>query len=377
MSKVQIDKLLTEVETYIADSPDDRQHEAIDEFYKSGWDDRSSRRYCPNNDVKAQFRVWINKIREQYCIRLDPSKNTVPFKRSPMEIGWASHVSERLKQQKKNGSTTHIHGLLNVLTRMLFNFSTPHQFVIFPVWEPREIPQIAEIVATILCNAYWYNGGLNHFRAGGFNDKIIEPKHKSGWQYSAKLAVEVYKTNLGVDLARSTTRRIQAEIGGQLDAKKAEYEAIKEEHARKVQAFEELRSQRADHRFETAQQLRDDVETPLQKQLMDISAKAKMQAEVSDRVEEQLKMPQLRLTEDPRFADLVEKRLSECREIVRQQAPSVFRDRDTEPELEIPRLELDDDSMGEDIDQVSDNEVLDYQTDPEEEDGGGIGSSLG
>ncbi|KAL8823505.1 MAG: hypothetical protein Q9191_005791 [Dirinaria sp. TL-2023a] len=373
LNKLEIDRLLREVETYIAnDAADQQRNTEVDEFFKKGWIDHSSRRYCPDNETRDKFRIWVNEIKEQYCNGLDSSLEDQPFKRSPMEIGWARHVSERLKQQKTNGSTTHIYGLINVLTRMLFKFTHTKQFVIFPVWHPKELPQIAEIVATIMCNAYWYNGGLNHLRAGAFNDKIIEAKSRAGWQESARIAVEIYETYVDIDKVRDTTQRIQAQVGDRLEDVKSEYEQIQAEHARKLRDFLQKRAQRADRTTQAVNEIRANVEDPVEKRLKETVANAQIEAEVSERAEEHIKMPQLELPEDPQFARLVDRRLEECREIVREKMPSMYHGPDKLPESG-PDYGLSDiqwsdvNTVGAFIDQVDDTEVEDYQSDLEEE----------
>jgi len=373
LSKTQIEQLLAEVEDYIADRPADQQcNVKIDGYFEFGWQNKPRRRYSPNDEVKAKFRVWIDAIKKQYCTGSDPSKDAIPFMRCPMEIGWASHVRTRLQAHKNNGSTTHIYGLVNVLTRMLFKFKSPKQFIIFPVWEPKDMPQIAELLATVLCSSYYYRGGLNHYHAGTFKDKVIEPKCRPEWQYSARLAIKEYKDSEEIDLVRSTTRQIQAGIADQLQAKKDEYEELQAELAQKRLETLRLRESIVERRLETAEQVRKNISEPLQQELMHIAADADKHAEAKDRVREQIDIPGL--PGDLHDGNEVEEGRKRLWEIFRQRAPSVFiHDRDVKLEADLStdlnkfRIDV---TVGNDIEQVPDSNVQEYDSDREEEESG-------
>lgn len=370
MSKTQIEQLLAEVELYIADRPADQQRSVkIDKYFEFGWQNKPGRRYCPGDEVRAKFRVWIEAIKSQYCTGLDPSKDAIPSIRCPMEIGWASHVRTRLQAHKNNGSTTHIYGLVNVLTRMLFRFKSPKQFVIFPVWEPKDMPQIAELLATVLCSSYYYRGGLNHYHAGTFKDKVIEPKFRREWQLSAQFAIKPYKNSEEIDLVRGTTRQIQAGIADQLQAKKKEYEELQAELAQERLENLRLRESRVERRLETAEQVRKNISEPLRQELMHIAADADKHAEMKDWLAEKIDIPGL--PEDPRFGNDIEEGRKRLWEIFRQKAPSVFFDDPVvESEAYLPRdlsryrLDV---TVGEDIEQVPDSKVQEYDSDREEE----------
>jgi len=343
----------------------------IDEFFKSGWKDRSTRRYCPDPEVRGKYEAWIATIKQQCCTGIDPSKEHIPFMRSPMEIGWASHVKPKLQAHLNNDSSTHIHGLVNVLTQKLFGFTKVKQFVLFPVWEPEEMPQIAELLATILCNAYYYNGGLNDIPAGRFKDKTIKPKYRHEWKMSAKVAIGPMKRSEGIDYDRSITRQAQVEKTALLPARKQEYERLRAKLAEEGQRFIEIRDERANRRLKAPEQAQapSGLPEPLGQQLMAIIANAKIQAEVSDRVKEHLKIPGLPLPQDSRLADALNERLKRIRETVQEKMPNAIVDPDAVTDADLPIVNTDlsevfkDRGPWDDIQQVSDSSVQDYDSD--------------
>ena len=291
LSASQITRLIAEIKRYIADNPsDNRRNVRIDEYFRKGWRNRPKRRYCPNANIRAKFVVWTDTIEKKFCKGLDPTKTYTPFMRCPMEAGWALHVDARLQAHRENGSTTHIYGLINTLTSMLFNFPPPEQFVIFPVWETKNMPQVAEITASILCSSYWYNGGLNHFPAGAFADKFIDPEHEHLWQKSAEKANRMYQLNGDLDLAENVARSGSASKAAQVDEKKNTYESMKAEERTLLNEFIELRQDRAQRRLQEAEELRKNLDPALQP-LEYLIAKAGKQAEVKDWVRHRIRAP--------------------------------------------------------------------------------------
>lgn len=378
MSKAQIDRLLAEVETYIADeAADQKENVEIDEFFKAGWTDRPKRRYCSNDVMKSKYEIWIATIRQQFCTGLDPSKEDIPFMRSPMEIGWASHLTSRLQHHVNNGSTTNIYGLVNVLTRKLFGFTKVKQFVIFPVWEPVKMPQIAEILATILCNAYYYNGGLNHYPAGVFDNKTIKRKYVKEWQTSAQVAYGPYENSEDLDLVRSTARQASVEKAALLNERKNEYERLRAKLVVARQEFIELREERANRRLKEPEpsQAPGALPDPLRSTLMSIVADANLQAEAKEVVEDHLKFPGLPLPRDPRLANAVNARLKRIRDIVEERMPSAIVDPDAVTPADLPKFNTDLSEVfrnrgpWDEIEQVADSSVQGYDSDSDRGDG--------
>lgn len=343
----------------------------IDDFFKSGWKDRSTRRYCPDPEVRGKYEAWIATIKQQCCTGIDLSKEHIPFMRSPMEIGWASHVKPKLQALLNNDSSTHIHGLVNVLTQKLFGFTKVKQFVIFPVWEPKKTPQIAEILATILCNAYYSNGGLNHFPAGGFDDKRIKAKYVHEWRMSADVAIGPYRSSQNLDLLRSMTREAQVQKTALLPDRKQEYERLRAEFVKARQKFIELREERASRRMKEPEQSQASVglPEPLGQRLMAIVARAQFKKEVSDRVDEHLRFPRPPLPQDPRIAHAVDGKLKSIREMLQEKAPFTLVDPDKFKDADLPQDHTDwsevfkDRGPFDDIEQVPDSSVRDYDSD--------------
>jgi len=362
---------------YIADTPAYEKHNVeIDEFFKSGWKDPSTRRYCPDPEMRGKHEAWIATIKQQYCTGLDPSKEDIPFMRSPMEIGWASHVKSKAQAHLNNGSSTHIHGLVNVLTQKLFCFTKVKQFVLFPVWEPAQMPQIAELLATILCNAYYYNGGLNDIPAGRFKDKTIKPKYKHEWKMSARVAFGPMKRSEGLDYDRSITRQARVEKAALLPSRKQEYERLRAKLVEERHKFIEIRDERANRRLKAPEysQAPSGLPEPLGQQLVAIIANAKLQAEVGDRVEEHLKIPGLPLPQDPRLADALDEKLKRIREIVQEKMPNALVDPDAVTDADLPKVNTDlsgvfkDRGPWDDVQQVSESSVREYDSDSDQDD---------
>lgn len=135
LSKNEVKKLLKMIKRYLKDNPGDKAaNDAIDEeFSASRWTTKPSRRYTLNK-TGPKWKHWISVIEHQYCSGTDPTKDDVPFRRCPMEIGRAISCTTRLKQHVNNSSTTHIYGLVNVLLRKEFGFPEVKQFVLFLIW---------------------------------------------------------------------------------------------------------------------------------------------------------------------------------------------------------------------------------------------------
>ncbi|KAL8729445.1 MAG: hypothetical protein Q9181_004991 [Wetmoreana brouardii] len=351
LNKTQIEKLLVEIEKYIEDRPGDRANNiAIDNKWSKERFDKK-RRYCSNAKMKAKFKVWMKTIRKQYCDGLDPTKNDVPFMRTPMEIGWAIDVYQRLQQHARNGSTTNIYGLVNVLTYERFKFPRPAQFPIFPIGQPTgNMPQIGELTATVLCNSYWFNGGLNHHHAGIFPDQSIAAKKEAGWESSAQRAIWQYEKLQSTDLLRVKTRQIQGELIARKEDKKEEHAKLQGELKAARDKLTELELKKAERRAQEAQKIKEENE-PLWGKLQDTAMQNSQQKEASDVLREQHKMPWLR--EDVHMTDTVEERLSRCRDIVGEWIPSRSIATLAGPE----DIDWEDDnSLGEDIVQVDDEE---------------------
>ena len=250
------------------------------------------------------------------------------------------------------------------------------------------MPQVAELTATILCNAYWYDGGLNHRPAGGFQPQAITKENKPRWERSAQRAVAVSKQNQTIDLAQHLERAIAVAATGpaKIDELRKRYEKAEKAESDAIRTFNQLRLDRANRRLRESQQVREHNDPPSQaaeddpllKLMKDMSVDAAKQAEIDDRVDERIKNP--RLSDDSQFNDLVEERLSKCRAMVQQRmsrrkSVDVDSDTDTEPPPPFPPFadSDDDDSIGDDIQQViavnPDDDGWDPEGDDEEEDG--------
>lgn len=108
---------------------------------------------------------------------------------------------------------------------------------------------------------------------------------------------------------------------------------------------------------------------------MAITAKAKLQAEAKDRVEEDLKFPGLPPPRDPRLAAAVEARRKRIREIVEENMPSAIVDPDAVTLEDLPKVNTDwsevfkDRGPWDEIEQVADSSVQGYDSDSDRGDG--------
>lgn len=127
-------------------------------------------RWLPSDRAKLVLKDWIQNARKIYCS--DVTDPTEPFLSCPTEVGWAVQVKSRCKQTLTNTDTPYLFGLLNAVLRQSQpdgpGFPPPLQVLLFPVWKRDEaICRIAEIVGSLLCQSYWFLGGLSCEYAGG------------------------------------------------------------------------------------------------------------------------------------------------------------------------------------------------------------------
>ncbi|MCJ1389343.1 hypothetical protein MMC18_002199 [Xylographa bjoerkii] len=175
--------------------------------------DPKQRRYAVSPRAKAVWPVWVDTAKRQFATNMNPAKAAVPHIRAPMEVVWAFNAQSRLKQINNNGSTTYLFGGLNCWTRFEMSratdgqgcFGKPAQLVIFRVWHNETLPQLSEVLASILCSSYSTEGGYNCTQAGEFADPPDDIKFK----LNAKLVFEtldVLTRNLDQDSAKQWKR---------------------------------------------------------------------------------------------------------------------------------------------------------------------------
>ena len=100
------------------------------------------------------------------------------IQRAPMEVGWAENVEQHLKQQADGDPTSYVSGYVNCWTQKVMkptgnlgSFGPPLQLTLFRVWSvANKLPQIAEVVASMLCSSHVEQGGYNVTDAGTFGN---------------------------------------------------------------------------------------------------------------------------------------------------------------------------------------------------------------
>ncbi|MCJ1438322.1 hypothetical protein MMC27_007710 [Xylographa pallens] len=143
--------------------------------------DPEARRYAPSDRALEVMREWAMNLKESYCGGTDLTTSgtaNVPFQRAPMEVGWAENIEQHLMQHVDDGSTTYVAGYVNCWTQKVMklpenlgSFGPPLQLTLFRVWSAtNKLPQIAEIVASMLYSSYVEQGGYNVTDAGTFGN---------------------------------------------------------------------------------------------------------------------------------------------------------------------------------------------------------------
>lgn len=193
LSAQKIKRLVTLIEGYRDDMDKDKgvNHRIDSVFGKARPGERQFTFETPQR--LKNLNDWLDVISEQYLSNVDPLNKELSFKRCPMEVGWAQNIPERLKAHVSNQNTTRIFGVVNAITRISpFNFPTPLQLVLWPIWKDEkagnEWHKIAEILGSILCSSYIRWGGYNHTLAGGSNTTWLLDNAEE-WSNSSSMAV--------------------------------------------------------------------------------------------------------------------------------------------------------------------------------------------
>ena len=196
LSSDEVERLIKRVERYIANKPADYvENSNVDCYFKGAKSTPEPRRiFSPEN---PRWQEWLRELRSIYCKNVPLSERSTPFQRCPMEVGWSKDIPERLKSHMKNGGTTPIFGVVNVMTRQPtaqegFGFPEPWQLALFPIWKRDiKLARVAEAVGSILCSSYWCYGGLNIQEAGysnitsstpDFDDILWEESIREAWK---------------------------------------------------------------------------------------------------------------------------------------------------------------------------------------------------
>lgn len=190
-----IEALVEDYLAYIERSPGaDRSSIAFDEYFPPAinsdlaaiCNDPTKRRYAPSKKSLETIQEWAEATRGHF---IDPdihhSMVGVPHSRAPMEVGWSINLQSRLAQHVYNASTTYLFGYVNCWIRHRKNwrvggddFGPPVQFKLFDVWDPDTLPQVSEILGSILCSSYHLEAGYNCTYAGGIKRQLDYGKFK-------------------------------------------------------------------------------------------------------------------------------------------------------------------------------------------------------
>ncbi|KAL9018249.1 MAG: hypothetical protein Q9185_004463 [Variospora sp. 1 TL-2023] len=123
----------------------------------------------------TSFKDWAPRFNLSYCANIDPTQRTTPWSKCPFEVGFAVNTVARLKQHAINSNTNSLWAPVHAIARLPtnipnasgFGFPAPRQWELFPLIEDNErAAQIGEIVGSLLCSTYWFEGGLNPIFAG-------------------------------------------------------------------------------------------------------------------------------------------------------------------------------------------------------------------
>ena len=146
------------------------------------------RRYFKSDSAAGKLETWSVTIDDQFYKNMAAHLH-VPHRRCPTEVGWSQSVKDRQQHHVTNSSTTFIYGFANAWSHLDpsasgIKFPTPYQFALFRVWNKDALPQITEIMASMLCSSYWTEGGLNCIEAGGTGtSNLLLPQ--SSWKVNA------------------------------------------------------------------------------------------------------------------------------------------------------------------------------------------------
>ena len=230
--------------------------------------DVTSRRYAPTSNAVASMREWADITEQRYIDNVLPVHQDIPFRRTPMEVGWAMNGQDRLKHHLHNGNTTHIYGYLNAWSQHILppgsSFPQPQQFTLFRVWaKDLRLAQVTEIAASMLCSSYITEGGLNPDEAGNFSfdENSIGADHEY-WRCNSENVFQHrphFHTNLQNEWIRARDRNAILREMGNLDSRERELQQlldslnhIREQLKATRAEYEALRTQRDNQQAELA-----------------------------------------------------------------------------------------------------------------------------
>ncbi|KAK0510737.1 hypothetical protein JMJ35_007169 [Cladonia borealis] len=230
----QVKRLIQKVEIYLANKQDPNSlawNSAIDNAFGrfNPSSSATGRRFTlpPNSASAAKVKEWLEIIEHQYCTNIDQSDLDIPFRRCPMEIGWAQDIGSRLKAHISNNNTTPLFGLVNAISRQSIveggaAFPSPMQLILFPIWkDDMDFKKIAEILGSVLCSSYWIYGGLNYAWAGGSVNVTFNDPEADNWVNSAQNFASRSHREGATDFARVINHGDHAEKARQISVAKA------------------------------------------------------------------------------------------------------------------------------------------------------------
>ena len=253
MTPTQVKSLVDKVRAYVANEDDLQSlstNMSIDNAVSRFSPSHLTERRFPLGSSSYRGRVleWVKIIERQYWTNIDPSYLDIPFRRCPMEVGWAQDINSRLKNHVNNSNTTPLFGLVNAISRLPIKdggaaFPQPMQLVLFPIWKNDEdLKRIAEILGSVLCSSYWIYGGLNYAWAGGSVNVPSYNPSGDNWMQSADHFQERIKREGGLDFARVVQLGEHSEKARERSIAKAEKEAVELEWKKKRLEVKEQRA---------------------------------------------------------------------------------------------------------------------------------------
>ena len=179
--------------------------------------DPSTRSYAKTVTSKENLLAWAKWVDKKFYLDVAPQRRDIPHLRCPTEVGWAVDLEARLKQHVTNSSTTYVYGWLNAYTHLnpssiSVRFPYPRQHCLFRVWEQDFLPQISEILGSVLCSSYIEDGGLNCAAAGSAPAYSLSKQTESLKKNATKVFTQhpYLQKALEVDLRRQMRRNIIA-----------------------------------------------------------------------------------------------------------------------------------------------------------------------
>ena len=143
MTPTQVKSLIDKVKVYVANKSDPQSlaanmsiDNAVGQFSPSY---PTERRFPFESSINCgRVLQWINTIESQYWTNINANYLDLPFRRCPMEVGWAQDINARLKAHIDNSSTTPLFGLVNAISQLSIKdggaaFPKPMQLILFPI----------------------------------------------------------------------------------------------------------------------------------------------------------------------------------------------------------------------------------------------------